>query len=486
MSLRIRLALWYGGLIGGVVILVTILAYAIHVRTHYDQIDDTLEGATQHIVAEYEAANRTDSPADPFVVSVSPDVPARVYDANGDVIAETPSAWTAPRINLGTITENANVVPYDWLAQFVPISLYDVDLDRGSFSVVEDADGARWRVIVTPVPGRNEYVAALSSLDSIDDSITGIRWLLSSIAVGGVMITLAGGWVLAGRALRPVRTLTDTAGAIARLRTFGRRVPVTGGDELADMSATFNLMLDELEASYRMQQQFVGDASHELRAPLTTIQSDLEFLSRHRALDENERQEVIDEARAETNRLVRLVADLLALARADSGMALRREDVELDRLLLEGVRDARHQSGKQQVITITDIEPIEVVGDADRLKQLIIILLDNAVKYTPPGGSISVALQRAGGAAEVVIRDTGVGIGPDDLPRVFDRFYRADTGRARDPGGTGLGLSIANWIVEQHNGMIAIDSELGAGTAVRVRLPLNRQAFRPADQAPGA
>lgn len=472
MRLRTRLALWYGVLTGLVVILVVLLAYVIHVRTHYDQVDATLDAAAEHALTEYLRGQLPSMEGDSDGTLVSAEVPVQVYDRDGTLIAATPSARSAPAISPQLIVGGSNPAPYDWLARLIPISLYEVEVTEGSFGLVQDADGARWRVVVVPVPGRAGYLVAMSSLASIDESISGIRWLIVSLAVGGTVVTLAGGWVLAGRALRPIRALTDTAGTIARLRTFDRRVPVRGADELADMSATFNLMLDELEAVYRMQQQFVSDASHELRAPLTTIQANLEFLSRQRQLAEDERQEVIDESRHETNRLARLVADLLSLARADSGVVIRQEDVELDRLLLEVMHDTRHLSHDEQALTIQNIEPVEITGDSDRLRQLLVIVLDNAVKYTPDDGSITVALRRSGSTAELVVSDTGVGISAEDLPRIFDRFYRADPARTRDPGGTGLGLSIAWWIVEQHGGGIAVDSELGVDTTISIRLPL--------------
>jgi signal transduction histidine kinase len=205
-----------------------------------------------------------------------------------------------------------------------------------------------------------------------------------------------------------------------------------------------------------------------------------------------DRQEAVAEARREAHRLSRLVADLLALARADAGVSMRREAVELDRVLMQAFSEAHHFSRGQQM-DVSDLEPAVVFGDADRLKQLFLILLDNATKYTPTGGSVMVSMQRvpsahdergtgANGAeagpgehVEVTVTDTGIGIRAEDLPHVFERFYRADPARGRDPGGTGLGLSIARWIVEQHGGEISVESQAGSGTTVKVQLPLSAQ-----------
>jgi signal transduction histidine kinase len=188
--------------------------------------------------------------------------------------------------------------------------------------------------------------------------------------------------------------------------------------------------------------------------------------------------EALDEATREAIRMGRLVADLLALARADAGLSVKHYPVELDVLVLEAFQEAHHLNHNGQELSLEQFEPVRVEGDADQLKQLILILLDNALKYTPAKGQITLNLQiskEAEDQAELVVRDTGIGITEEDLPHVFERFYRADPARRRDSGGTGLGLSIAQWIVEQHKGRIELTSKPGKGTTVRVRLPLHWQ-----------
>jgi signal transduction histidine kinase len=184
-----------------------------------------------------------------------------------------------------------------------------------------------------------------------------------------------------------------------------------------------------------------------------------------------DRQESLVEAEREAQRLTRLVADLLALARADAGVVIKQDPIDLDALVLEVFRSARQLAHGQQ-LHVDPFEPVRMPGDGDRLKQLLLILLDNALKYTPADGSVTIGLRRQGDTVEILVRDTGVGIAPKDLPQVFERFYRADPARSRDPGGTGLGLSIAQWIAEQHGGGIAIESALGVGTTATVRLPI--------------
>ncbi|GEM49072.1 PAS domain-containing sensor histidine kinase [Deinococcus cellulosilyticus] len=221
------------------------------------------------------------------------------------------------------------------------------------------------------------------------------------------------------------------------------------------------------------QQRFLADASHELRTPLSSIQGNSELLMRYTHLPEDEKKEILTDIYRETARLGRLVSDLLQLARGDSGLGIRETEVPLHEVVLDVWRDLErmkpdHRFGLQQVDEIT------LMGDHDRLKQLALILLENAAKYTPKGGTIQMALMRAGEEAELCVSDTGVGISKEDLPRVFERFFRADAARSlgEDPGGTGLGLSIARWITEQHEGTITLESELGVGTTARVRLPI--------------
>ena len=168
--------------------------------------------------------------------------------------------------------------------------------------------------------------------------------------------------------------------------------------------------------------------------------------------------------------MARLVGDLLALARADAGVPIRKDPVELDRIVVDVLGEARHLARGQRV-ELTRVEPVTVRGDADRLKQLFLNLVENAIKYTQTDGHVSVSIARDGSDAVVAVRDDGVGIDAADLPRVFERFYRADRARSRDPGGSGLGLSIAQWVAGEHGGSLALESRLGEGTMVTVRLP---------------
>lgn len=338
------------------------------------------------------------------------------------------------------------------------------------------------------------------SLSDVDATMLSLRLLLLVSGVATLLGTLVASWLIATRVLRPLSELVMTARSIAastargtRLGSLSQRVPQPRGrDELAQVVETFNEMLASLESATQAQRRFVADASHELRAPLTTIQGNLAFLQRH--FDElplEERRTMLSDAHQETLRLAELVEELLLLARADASGDDRHDTrpveersrsappVELDRAVLQLVRQLRKRldiEGSPLKLEIGHIEPVRVRGDEESLRRVTLILLDNALKYTPMRGEasegrVTVSLQRADTQAVLRVSDTGIGIGIDDLPHIFERFYRADPARTRQ--GTGLGLSIARTLVEQElGGHISAESIPGRGSTFSVWLPL--------------
>jgi two-component system OmpR family sensor kinase len=475
LPLQLRLGLWYGLLTGIVVIFVTLLTYALHTRGHYDDMDHVLVSVSAHVAEELDSDFATPAPdgthkSDPIAAPTSAGLVLRIYGIAGVPEEASSNAGLAPSVAPSELLVHPSGPPFDPLVGLAP-SFMAPDAGRGTLGLASDEAGVRWRLYAVPLQDGRVLLAALP-LDRVDASVEWFRRLVPLLAVLGGGLALGAGVLLAGRALRPVRTLTDTAGAIERSRDFDHRVPEPSrNDELGRLARTFNAMLASLQQAYQAQKQFVADASHELRAPLTAIQGNLELVKRYPDMSTAERQLAIDEASREAQRLTQLVADLLALARADAGVPLRRERVELDRVLLDAVGQARYLAHGQRV-EVDALEPSLVTGDPDRLKELALILLDNALKYTPPDGSVSVGLRRQGSTVVLEVHDTGIGIGREDMPRVFERFFRADPARRRDIGGTGLGLSIARWIADQHSADIQLSSELGHGTRVLVSLPL--------------
>ncbi|MCR4340652.1 MAG: HAMP domain-containing histidine kinase [Gemmatimonadaceae bacterium] len=472
MSLRLRLALWYGGLTGLLVLLVCAYSYAVHSRAHYDEIDAALASSAEHVAVELSAVSTPAARAGVLHASVLLGSAMRIYGADGVLRLQTESGASAPAVDLRELLAGGAPPPYPAVARLAP-PLHVARRPHGAFGLVPGSP--RWRLHVLPLAAGAEYLVAVAPLDMIDRSVGRFAQIMVVMAAVGTALTFLVGWLLAAHALRPVALLTATAGAIARSGEFSRRVPADAaaatGDELGRLAATFNEMLGSLEQAYLIQKRFVSDASHELRAPLTAIQANLELLRDRADMPAVERELATREAAREADRLARLVADLLALARADAGMPLRRESVELDRLLMDVVGEARFLM-RGQKLEIGTLDPCAMEGDPDRLKQLLLIFVDNAIKYTPSDGQVRLSLRREGDTAAFTVEDTGVGIPPSALPRVFERFYRADGARSRDPGGTGLGLSIARWIAAQHGGSVHLESKMGRGTTATAILPL--------------
>lgn len=301
------------------------------------------------------------------------------------------------------------------------------------------------------------------------------------LLAGPLFLVLAslGGYWISRRALSPVDRIIDDARHITIASLSSRLIVPTADDELKRLAQTPNEMLDRIERAVTRIVQFTADASHELRAPLTLIHTAAEFsLRRDRSRDDL--VEAMRRIQRESHRTARIVDDLLLLARADSGnsqLCLVRTD------LLISIRTAADQarslaeSRDLHVVTTIPERPAIVNADEEALSRLWLILLDNAVKYTELGGTIGISVQVHEATVDVTISDTGVGITRDDLPHVFERFWRADKVRSRAMGGAGLGLSIASWIAEHHSGNIEIHSEPGSGSNVVVHLPLERDGL---------
>jgi signal transduction histidine kinase len=281
------------------------------------------------------------------------------------------------------------------------------------------------------------------------------------------------GWLTTWRALAPLEAVTQTAMHISRADDLSRRIPDLrpSEDEIGQLIRAFNQTLSRLENLFLTQRRFLADVGHELRTPLTVIKGNVDLLRRMGCADD----ESLDGIESEVDRLTRLVGDLLLLAQAESGkLPLDRRIVELDTLVLKALQQMSVLARKGPQLRLGDIDQVLVCGDKDRLKQVLINLIGNAIKYTPPKGEVVVGIGKVESQARLTVRDTGPGIPPEDLPHVFERFYRGEKSRTRstDGKGFGLGLSIAYWIVRNHEGRIEVSSTEGQGTTFCVWLPL--------------
>jgi two-component system OmpR family sensor kinase len=282
-----------------------------------------------------------------------------------------------------------------------------------------------------------------------------------------------GSYWLAGRAFIPIHRLTRTAREVGA-KDLHRRVPVpVARDEVRDLSIIFNEMIGRLERSFAQQRRFVADASHELRTPVAVIRNMTEVTLAQPGTREDY-QEVLREINAESERLGRLISDLLAIARTDEGQTkLDVEPVRLDLLAIDVVESLEALAVERDIVLRIDkLAPALMFGDAARLIQIIMNLVDNALNYTNPGGIVTISVETCATHVHLSVRDTGIGIAQKDIEHIFERFYRADPARSKSVGGSGLGLAILDWAVRAHHGVVTVESEQKKGSIFTVTLPL--------------
>jgi two-component system OmpR family sensor kinase len=466
MSIRIRLTLRYVGVLTATLVAFSAVVYAFLSFSMLSEVDRTLTDWANRVGADILAQN------DPLVVL-----------RTGLIALPTLDVFSSPAVYIQVIRTDGSVAARSSNLgdQRLPLDadLLAVNLGgRPAFKTTTVQNGVRLRIYSVPILAAGRTVGAVQvsqPLTSVDATLQ--RVLLLLIAGTAVTIILAGGvgLLMSWLTLRPIDRITQTAGRIARTPDLGRRLPVSKtDDEVGRLVNTFNAMLERLHRLFQAQQGLVADVSHELRTPLTTIRGNLDLLRRGAADDPGERAAALDAIEGEVDRMNRLVADLLLLAQADAGMKLEKQPVELDTLILQVYRQAQlmansHALGNERVaIRLGHEDQAIVEGDPDRLKQLLLNLIDNALKYTPGGGNIALSLYHDRAWVRVSVADTGVGIPADALPHIFDRFYRAQRNGRK---GAGLGLSIARWIAEAHGGGLTVESQVGKGTTFTLWLP---------------
>jgi heavy metal sensor kinase len=373
----------------------------------------------------------------------------------------------------------------EWLYRSVPLESNNVPielprgLDSPRFETRQvERHSLRFYSERILVNGKPYSVQVAALMNEALEALNGFRWMLLLATPLLLIAASAGGFLLSSRALSPVDEISRAAQRISIENLAGRLDVAQTGDQLQRLSETLNAMLSRLEASVRRITQFTADASHELRAPVSLIRTTAEVAVQKRDRPAGEYLEALDEILEESERTSQVVDSLMLLARADSGKEIL-ERVTADACTIvngaaeQGEKLARTQGVKFNVSVPNN--PVSIQADADTLRRALLILLDNAVKYTPRGGSVRIVLETNGGSAVVSVLDTGIGIAKQDLTHIFDRFWRADKARSREQGGAGLGLSIAKWIVDIHGGSIEVESEPGNGSIFRLRVPLDQR-----------
>ena len=470
MSIRLRLTLWYAGVLSLVLAAFAVVVYVAVERQLAGQLDYDVQLRAVQTAQTLRVATRS-WPGRPVRLL---SLPAVAAPPNETLYVQV----VGPRGEVLTRSNNlAEPLP-------IPPASLEIALDGQEAEDLLTVQGERLELYTAPLLLDGSVVGAVqvaAPLRPLEETLAGLRMVLGAVVLGATALAAGLGWVLATIAMRPVDRITRAARAIGSSADLSRRLPEPGRrDELGRLAATFNEMLGRLDRAFATQRQFLADASHELRTPLTSVRTNVETLLRdgarvragstdHVGDEPTEREAALRSIARETDRMGRLVADLLVLARADDRQPLERRRVPLDALLLEVYRQEKPRGGDR--LAIGELEQVEVIGDADRLKQLALNLVDNALRYTGNGGGVTLDVVGRDGWAVLRVRDSGPGIPPEHLPKIFERFYRADRTGARHPTGTGLGLAISRWIAEAHGGRIEVESRLGAGSTFSVLLP---------------
>ena len=443
MTLRRRLTVAAAAAVAVAVTLASVVAYFAVRQTLRDQVDDNLRAQAGLIAG----APRLDVTTDrvPRLVRV---LPARRGDSARYVQFVDPAGSPLPQ------TAGDVELP-------VTSAVKQVAAGRAGPALADlKVDGVHLRVLTAPLPEGGAVQLGRSEA-SIDSVLGHLRLILALLCVGGVALAVALGRLVSRNVVAPIVRVTEAARHIEETEDLGRRIDVSSADEVGELAARFNAMLDTLERSIGAQRQLVADASHELRTPVTSLRTNIEVLADD-SLPAEERGRLLADVDQQVEELGALVADLIELARGDQPRR-ETEDVRLDALVREAIaRAARHAP---DVEFIADLRPAVVEGTPDRLARAVNNLLDNAARHNRPGAPVEVSA----GPEGVRVRDHGAGVDENDLPHLFDRFYRGAA--ARGLPGTGLGLAIVRQVAEQHGGSVRAANAPGGGAELTLTLP---------------
>jgi two-component system heavy metal sensor histidine kinase CusS len=450
-SIQVRLTLWYSlVLLAGLVLFGVGLWLAVS-HSLRASLDETLAGHAKGVITVLQSESESERPR-----HLEEELTEYAAAAPGGNLMEVRDAQGRQILRSKTVVLQPAVTSPAFGVQASPSGRYR------TFTATASVSGQPYRVLVA------------TPMDATEATLSRVRMLLLWSTPAVLLLASLGGFWISRRALAPVDEITRAARLIG-IRSLSQRltVPATG-DELARLSETWNGMLERLEAAVKRLSQFTADASHELRTPIALIRATAELTLRRERSPETYR-EALRQVVVESERTTRLVEDLLLLARADAGLpSLPLERMELTPLVRDVCLQGQVLAEARQLEISTEApdEPVYVEANDPALRRMLLLLLDNAVKYTPAGGHITLSVDRDPGGATVAVRDTGIGIPEAALPHVFERFYRVDESRSRDAGGTGLGLSIAKWIAERHHASLEAESVVGQGSVFRIRFPI--------------
>lgn len=454
MTLRTRLTLWYTAVLAAVLLLFGSIIFFMLTLSLTNQIETTLNQTADEVLETLAGGMPEDVAITLRAIDLTSQVSVQIINSAGDIVWQSNNAPSAGEpFDPATLSANSNIFT-----------------TRG----IEDQS---FRVLTVPVISRpaEDVLGYLQLASSLSEVELVRQTLLYGLSAGGVLALLAAGvigYIAAGAALSPLDEVTATALQITRADDLSRRIPLMGPPtgEVGSLIQAFNESLERLEGLFQTQRRFMADVSHELRTPLTTIRGNIDLIKQIGAADE----ESLEAISSEVDRMTRMVRDLLLLAQAETGkLPLAEEIVELDTLMLEVYQQAKVLANQRIRLEIDREDQANIIGDRDRIKQVLLNLVANAIEHTPDGGKVTLDLACEGQQARLSVIDTGPGIPADELPLIFERFYRRDPSRRRKAsGGAGLGLSIAYWIAKIHGGDLRAQSTVGEGSRFELVLPL--------------
>lgn len=477
MSIRLRFTLLYNAILALTLAVFGFSLYYVQAHITYDALQKDLERSSERMA---ESVLRVGTNPNPDAGPRPSEPRPNPEDfSGGQVFRELPE-----REILRVLDATGNLIasPFGRVEDVLPLSEAGLQAAQvGETWWEKDIFQEQTVLIYTrPVLLDGQVIFILQTARPLTERDRSLQFLATTFGIASLLTILVAfgiGWLLSGLTLQPIQRLTQTAQAIGDERDFTRRVTYRGPqDEVGQLATTFNSMLARLQDAYQqvahsleMQRDFVADVSHELRTPLTTLRGNLGLLRREPSIPAEEQADILADMTDESDRLIRLVNDLLVLARADAGRNLARESLAILPVLDETCRQAR-QLDPQREINL-EAQDLSILGDRDAFKQVVLIALDNALKHS--SGPITVKILRNGTQAEIRVQDAGEGIPPEKLEHVFDRFYRGE--ETSTMPGFGLGLPIAKSLVEGMGGSIQIESEVGKGSLLILSLPVYRE-----------
>jgi two-component system sensor histidine kinase MprB len=452
LTFRARLALVAAGAVALAVIAASVVVWFVVHNELYSQVDNALRARAAEVVDSLSGFGG----------------PGSIHPAtgrNGETCIDLGGSAVGPYAYVQVVRPDGSTIRTCGETGSLPVDKQTLRAANGiGGEYFTDADVSSTHVRVLTVPGRSSALQVSRDITEVNHTLSRVTIFLLLIAAGGSAIAGGLGLAVSQAALAPVRRLTTATETVRETGDLSQRIDVSGEDELSRLAASFNTMLAALEESARSQRQLVSDASHELRTPLTSLRTNIEVLARDREMPPEEREKLLTDVVGQLSEMTALVNELVELARGETHR-VEAEDVRLDLLVRDVVE--RAERDYPDVDFVTNLEPSELHGVPSMIARAVSNLLDNAAKWSPPGARVEVAVTDG----EVIVRDHGPGIDDDDLPHVFDRFYRAPA--ARKLPGSGLGLAIVKQVAEAHGGGVTAEKAEGGGTRLTLTVAPN-------------